>query len=136
VRLVLVDTTVFVDFFRGRDQALRTALSGLLDDGGVAVVQPVIAELLYGVRRPSDHSAILDIAHGAAVLGEDMEAWIAAGEFGARWRARGHTLSIVDCLLAAVSVRERVPLWTLDRDFEPVFVAGEVAAFRPPSPGR
>ena len=95
------------------------------------VVDPVISELLVGARGARERSVILGIAEGAQRAPIDLATWVAAGDLGRVWRERGRTLGVVDCLLATVAVREGVALWSLDRDFAPLFETGEVPAFQP-----
>ena len=131
---ILVDTSVWIDFFRRSARpAWRPLLSGLIERDTVVLIDPIIAELLYGVRGDRERAVILDLARGVRRATLDLDTWIACGDLGQAWRAKGRTLSIVDCLIAVVAIREGLLLWTLDEDFEPLVREGSLRRF---SPGR
>lgn len=129
---VLVDTTVWIEFFRRTSTApWRAVLVDLLERDAVVLVDPIVAELLYGVRTEPERAVVLDLAAGTRSLPVDLQTWIASGDLGRSWRSRGRTLSLVDCLLATVAMREGCPLWTLDEDFAPLVAVGELIRFQP-----
>lgn len=127
---VLVDTSVWVAFFR-RDAAppWRPALLDLLERDAVVLVDPIVAELLYGTRGERERAVVLDLARGVRQASIDLDLWVATGDLGRTWRARGRTLSIVDCLIAAAALRDGLALWTLDEDFAPLFNDGALRRF-------
>jgi len=128
--VVLVDTSVWIAFWRrGSDPGWRAVLEELIEGERVAIVPPIVAELLYGARGERERLVIRDLARGAEVLDCTLDAWLSAGEVGRRWRERGRILSPVDCLLAAVCEQHALALWTLDADFEPLFERGEIRRF-------
>ena len=129
--MVLVDTSVWIDFLRNSRSKTRKTMNDLLASDRVATIEPIIAELLYGVRGEKKRKVVLDIAAGTRRLKLVTDTWIAAGDLGRAWRKKGRTLSVIDCVLAAASRMHSVPLWTLDRDFRPLKKAGEVRLFDP-----
>lgn len=129
---VLVDTTIWVPFFRrGPPPRWRPALVDLLERDQVVIVDPIIAELLYGTRTAAERGVIVDLAQGTRSAHVDHGTWVATGDLGRAWRARGRTLSLVDCLLATVAARDGLKLWTEDRDFDPMFESGDLVRFTP-----
>lgn len=127
---VLVDTSVWVAFLRvGPAPTWRDALVELLDRDQAVVLDPVVAELLVGARGERERATILALAQGVRRVSLDQASWVAAGDLGRLWRSRGRTLALVDCLLAAVAARDGLALWSLDRDFAPLFEAGDVTGF-------
>ena len=123
---VLVDTSVWIDFLCVGPSPHRQEVARLLRQGEAAYVDPIVAELVYGARGERERSVILDLAVTARRFPLGSAAWLAAGDLGRRWRARGRTLSLVDRLLVAVCREHNVPLWTLDADFQPLATAGEL----------
>jgi predicted nucleic acid-binding protein len=128
---VLIDTSVWVAFFRrGSAPTWRPVLVDLVERDAIVIVEPIVAELLHGARSERERTVLLDLARGSRRARLDLDTWIACGELGRAWRARGRTLSIVDCLIAAVAIRDDLPLWTLDEDFEPLAQEGALRRFR------
>ncbi len=129
---ILVDPSVWIAFFRRSARPpWRTLLAEMLDDDSAVVVDVTIAELLVGVRGDRERRVILDLAGSARRASLDLHTWIAAGDLARQWREKGRTLSLADCLLAVVARRDRLPLWTLDDDFEPLVVDGVLTRFKP-----
>ena len=129
---VLVDTTVWIDFFRkAAAPAWRSTLVDLLERDAVLLIDPIIAELLYGVRTDRERTVVLDLAGGTRTALVDRDTWIASGDLGRLWRGRGRSLSAVDCLIATVAMRERCALWTFDEDFGPLAFDGSLLRFVP-----
>ena len=94
---VLVDTSVWVSYFRrGPPPGWRPALIDLLERDAVVLVDPIVAELLYGARGERERGAVLDLGRGVRRATLDLDLWIASGDLGQAWRARGRTLSLVD----------------------------------------
>lgn len=135
VREVLVDTSVWVDFFRRTSNSpWRARLIDLLEREAVVVVDPVFAELLYGARSERERTVIRQLSESVRRPALDLDIWRAAGALGSHYRGQGVTLALVDCLLAAVAQRDALDLWTLDEDFAPLVTAGVLTRFTPEPP--
>lgn len=128
--MILVDTSVWVDYMRGGDRpghrALRRLKNAEIDS--IATTPPISMELLVGptdelgVRRvervlESVPSLAVDPVH-------DFEA--AAAVFRAVRRSGRTPRSIVDCLIAAVAIRHGVTLLHRDADFEAIAAVTEL----------
>ena len=131
-RDVLVDTSVWVDFFRrSANPQWRAVLQDLMERDAAIIIDPVIAELLYGTRGERERTVVLDLARSIRRAEVTVDTWIASGDLGRTWRIRGRTLSLVDCILVTVAQRDGLRLWTLDRDFEPLAQESGLDLFQP-----
>jgi len=129
---ILVDTSVWIDFFRRTaTPAWRPLLADLIERDEAVLIDPIIAELRYGTRGDRGRGVVLDLARAVRRAPVDLDTWIACGDLGRTWRTQGRTLSVVDCLIAAVAARDGLLLWTLDEDFEPLVRAGLLLRFSP-----
>jgi len=126
-----VDTSVWIDFFRRGGQAWKADLLDLLSSDRAAVVSPVVAELLYGSKGDKGESVVMDLAQSVTVLPTGLDRWIEAGVLGRALRSEGLTLSIIDCLVASVARESDLMLWTLDADFDPLFVENLLRRYQP-----
>jgi hypothetical protein len=115
--LVLVDTSVWIEYFRGRDALIEREMDSLLRSEAVATAGLILAELRRGCRTPNQVRLMLHAMEPLSYMEIDRTCWLAAGEIAAEARARAYKLEVGDCLLAAVVLRERCLLFTLDRDF-------------------
>jgi predicted nucleic acid-binding protein len=113
--VIVVDTSVWIDFFRGRSP-VSEKLSLLLDRDEVALPVPVRIEILSGARRAERARlrrvlSALPVLYPSEASWRRMEDWVAAGA------AAGQRLGVGDLLVAALAVEHGCMLWSLDRDF-------------------
>lgn len=114
---VLVDTSIWVDYFRGRPDA--GPLDLLLDRGEVAVCGPVVAELLAGTA--TEQAEVLWLALGSLPSAPiDDAGWRAAGEAAHELRVRGASVPLLDVVIAIAAIRFGAELWSRDQNFERV----------------
>jgi len=119
--VVLVDTSVWIDYFNGLENAGTSKLDELLSTTVVAVGDLILAEVLQGFRNDSDYrtakSLLLDL--NLHVLGGIEMAQKAADHFRVL-RERGITVrKTVDCFIATYCIEHHIPLLYRDRDFDP-----------------
>jgi predicted nucleic acid-binding protein len=119
--VVIVDTTVWVDYFQGIRNPETDWLDTELDRQRLGLTDIILCEVLQGVR---DESAANDVERRLLKL-ELLEAGGAdlAREAARNYRAlrsRGRTVrKTIDCLIATFCIRERYTLLHRDRDFDP-----------------
>lgn len=119
--MILVDSSVWIDFFNGRDTAQVAVLDGALGRTPVLVGDLILTEVLQGFRRDGDVERALQAfeAFERVEIGGFDIAVQAAVNFR-RLRAAGVTVrKTIDCLIATRCLAEGYPLLTSDRDFEP-----------------
>ena len=120
--MLVVDSSVWIDFFGGRPNPARDVLRGLLTQGDVRIVVPdlVYFEVLRGFREERDFRSARALLEGfsiEAVGGLEM-AQIAARHYR-DLRAQGITVrSGIDVLIASFCIERDYRLLHRDRDFE------------------
>ncbi len=130
--MYLVDTSVWVDFVRGRDAPhvglLRELLSNPLS---VSVTHLVYMEVLQGARDPAAQARLKDYFDGQhfVTFKEPMASHAAAARIYLDCRQRGVTIrSAIDCVLAQYAMEFNLTLLHHDRDF--LRIAGVIPRFR------
>lgn len=118
--LVLVDTSVWVDFLTGAVSAQRHELHRLIDDGkSVILTGLIVMEILQGIRRDRHFDAIraqLDLY--PIVEPSGMTTYVQAASLYRRCRQQGITVrSPIDCLISVIAVESGATLLHKDRDF-------------------
>ncbi len=119
--MVLVDSSVWIDYFNGRETTATTKLDELLSSTVVAVGDLILAEVLQGFRSDTDFQTAKALLLGLELheLGGMEIAKKAADHFQAL-RIRGVTVrKTVDCFIATYCIKHEIPLLHSDRDFEP-----------------
>jgi hypothetical protein len=116
--MTLVDTSAWIEFFRGREP-VAASVDELLDSGQAALCGPIVTELRRGLRAP-ERGRVLALLEGCHLLDEPGDLWVAAGDLGFLLARRGVTVKTLDLLIAAHAMAHRVPLLTTDADFRTI----------------
>lgn len=114
--MILVDTSVWIELLSRRLGATVSA-DNLLE---FATCGPVIQEVLQGLRDGPAGEAFREAFLSLPVLSDPMplRLFLEAAEIYRLGRRQGYTVrSSTDCLIAAIAIENRVPLWHKDRDF-------------------
>ena len=124
---VLVDTSVWVDFFNrypSREAAVLTDL--LLDEVEVVTCGVVVAEFFQGIRKteslPELESHFRDMT---SLVAREPDTYLAAASLFRELRARGITIrSTIDCLIARLAEENSALLLAKDRDLHRILDSG------------
>ena len=119
--MVIVDTTVWVDYFHGVDNSETQWLDTELDRERIGLTDIILCEVLQGVRDDVVAKAVersllkLEVFEpGGIALARE-----AAHNYRAL-RRRGYTVrKTIDCLIATFCLRGDHSLLHRDRDFDP-----------------
>jgi predicted nucleic acid-binding protein len=119
--MLVVDSSVWIDFFNARNTAARIELRRLLGDGNTRLIVPdlVLYEVLRGFRdeRPLRQARLLMQSFSVESCGGE-EIALAAAEHYRHLRARGITVrSAIDVLIAAFCIERDYLLLHNDRDY-------------------
>ena len=98
---VVVDTSVWVDFFRGHDVP---ELEDALSDGRVVLAPVVVAELLSGARRPQDVVKLRELLDELPVYSTPREHWVNVGLLRRKLSREGVSVSVPDAHVARCSI--------------------------------
>ena len=119
---VLVDTSVWIDLFRGQESEPVLRLRQMLAAGVELVIGDLIlAELLQGVRHESELRRVETAFRAYRVESLVGEALARRSAYNYRLlRTQGITIrKTIDCLIATWCIENQVPLLHNDRDFLP-----------------
>ena len=114
---VLVDTSVWIDFLRGNEAAVKN-LGSLINNSRVAICGQIRQEVLQGSR---DKGAFAKLEEQMSIWdyeAEEADDFVEAARIFSKLRWKGITLPPTDCLIAAVAVRRKLPLYAHDPDFD------------------
>lgn len=119
---ILIDTSAWVEFLRGRRSVLADLVDSLLERDAAVLCGMVELELLQGLTgkfKSRRQSELLRPLLGALPFVEThREDFIRAGRDLGKLRGSGFTVPANDGLIAAVCLREDLPLLTLDSHFD------------------
>jgi predicted nucleic acid-binding protein len=115
--VILVDTSIWIELFNGklgrdvREEELLTFVT----------CGPVVQEVLQGLGDDDEGEALREAFLGLPVLSDPLplSLFLEAAKIYQQGRTKGFTIrSSTDCLIAAIAIESRVPVWHRDRDFD------------------
>ena len=118
--MVLVDTSVWVDYFNGLETPRTDRLDQLLGSGRLLTGDLILAELLQGFAKDGDYRTarrlLLELPC-AELVGRDNA--LRAADYYRRLRKRGVTVrKTIDVLIGTYCIQHGHELLHADRDFD------------------
>ena len=131
--MVIVDTTVWIDFFHGVENPETLWLNTELDRQRLGLTDIILCEVLQGVR---DDVTAKEVERRLLTLEVFETGGVTLAREAARnyraLRSRGHTVrKTIDCLIATFCLREQHSLLHRDRDFDPFEKVLELSVIHP-----
>jgi len=120
--MTVVDTTVWVDFFGGRDTPQVAKLEELVEDGEtIGLCGVILTEVLQGIRDDTEFARTELVLRDLDILPMTQTTFLLAAEIYRKLRQRGITIrNSVDCMIAAACLDHQACLLHHDRDFDPI----------------
>lgn len=119
--MILVDSSVWIDYFRGTASAQTEQLDALLGNELIVMGDLILAEVLQGFNAERDFNQAKKLLTALEVvdLGGQVIAIQAAQNFRIL-RAMGITVrKTIDTLIATYCIENKISLLYSDRDFDP-----------------
>ena len=119
--MILVDSSVWIDYFRGTASAETDRLDALFGREPLLVGDIILAEVLQGFATDQDFATALRVMNAfelVEIAGRDVA--IQAARHFRTLRARGITIrKTIDTLIATRCIADGHALLFSDRDFQP-----------------
>ena len=118
--MILVDTSVWIDYFNGRITPQTNALDALLGNEPILIGDLILTEVLQGFRQDAEYRRarlLLDSLELRALGGRQVA--LAAADSYRMLRRLGITLrKTIDMIIAAYCLVNALELLHCDRDFD------------------
>jgi tRNA(fMet)-specific endonuclease VapC len=109
---ILVDTSVWVEYFRGGDPSLSARLDDLMKTRRICIPMVVLAEMIQGARSATEIKTIEDLQDAFTVIDQKADTWIEAGKLSFGLRKKGQSIhSSPATLISATSVKFSMWSW-------------------------
>ena len=121
--MILVDTSVWIDFFNRIDSAEAVYLRACIADMHPLILPGlVLTEILVGMRTAADADRVAGVLSAFETTPQlDLTDYQKAAELYRECRSHGLTVrSIIDCLIAQLCLRYGYELLAKDRDFDSI----------------
>ena len=118
--MVIVDTTVWIDYLRGTENPEASWLVRRLRQQSMGLTDLILCEVLQGIRDPRTLEQVHDdLLQFHVFQAGGTELAILAAQNCQILRARGHTVrKTIDCLIATFCLEAGHELLHRDRDFD------------------
>jgi predicted nucleic acid-binding protein len=128
--LILVDSSVWIDFLSARPGPGGQELRRLIEEAApVAVAGIVVTEVLQGLKRDveriENYLSLFDLLEA-----NGFQTYQRAAALFRLARSRGATLTTTDALIATIAAENRAEVFSLDRDFIDIAQIGGVALYK------
>lgn len=119
--MIIVDTTVWIDYFRADDNPETQWLERELAKRRIAITDLILCEVLQGINDADEFTFTRDRLLKLHIFEtSSIGLAIAAAENYALLRRQAYTVrKTIDCLIATFCIRGRHSLLHCDRDFDP-----------------
>jgi predicted nucleic acid-binding protein len=118
--MIIVDTSVWIEFLRNKDSNISNHLKQLLRSGKVAITGMILAEILQGIKNPGEAAAVKKSFESLPFIEIKKEVWQLAGETSASLRKKGITIPLSDIIIGVIAAGEKHEIFTLDSHFEKI----------------
>ena len=116
---VLVDSSVWVDFFRDSSSPHGTVLDHLLEQGMVCTASLIKAEIIPSALNKKDFNRLRDLFQALPLLEEPKTFWneIILAQFALKQKGI-HGIGIPDLMIAVLARTHEKEVFTKDRHFD------------------
>ncbi len=119
--MILVDSSVWIDYFSGNGSAEADFLDETLGTRSVAIGDLILTEVLQGFRHDRDYRIAKRLLEELPLF--DLLGWsmaIKSAENFRKLRKKGITIrKTADVIIASFCIEHDLPLLFLDKDFRP-----------------
>ena len=119
-RRILIDTSVWIEYFRNKSDGLSKEVDAILSYDEVVVPKVVIAELVQGARSEKEISVVEGFVGAFNVVDHKEGTWERAGKISYSIRKKGRQANLTDCYIAVIARDNQSHVLTLDQHFKDI----------------
>jgi predicted nucleic acid-binding protein len=119
--VIILDTSVWIEYFRQGNEALTQKVVDYLDNGMVVGISAVFGELLQGARNEEEEKIILEFWQNIVKV-DEQTLFVDAGRLSNKYKLLSKGVGLIDAYLLAAAKEHRLSLWTLDKRLADAFL--------------
>lgn len=130
--MILVDTSVWIDFLRGVNSPQRRMLHRLIEDEeDISITEIILVEILQGIKEDRDFRLVKDYLLEFPIhRAKGIKTYLTAAEIYRACRKKGKTVrKTVDCIIASICIENDLPLLHKNSDFEHIEVCSGLKCY-------
>lgn len=119
--MILVDTSVWIDFFRGISSIYKIALHDLiLKESDICLVDIILTEILQGIKEDRKFDEVKShLLEFPIYSARDTDTFIQAAQIYRDCRKKGKVVKkTIDCVIASIAIENSLELFHNDKDFD------------------
>jgi len=116
---ILVDTTIWIEFFRARSK-IADRLEILLKENAVWTCGVVMFEVLQGMKSEDEKDEILNNLTSLPYAEMTKKSWQRSAELSIVLKKSGVTLPLSDIFIATIAIENDLSIYTIDNHFTQV----------------
>lgn len=114
----LIDSTIWIEFFKGNNKNIISFVSPLIDEDRVCYNGIILSELLIGASNTKEFSFLQSNFEGFRHLDTDKSIFEKAAQLGFQLRRKGVTVPLTDLIIAAHTIQHDLILVTSGPHFK------------------
>ena len=120
--MVLVDTTVWIDFFSGKSYPHVKTLENLIfNRENICICGVILTEILQGIKNDKEFKKVQELLENLIFLPMSYHVFLYSAHIYRNLRKKGITIrKTIDCIIAAVAIEYDIQLLHNDKDFIPI----------------
>jgi predicted nucleic acid-binding protein len=111
--MILIDTSVWIEFFR-QNSWYTVRIASLLEAREIITIEPVFAELLYGVRQRQDKEMVLSYWQLLPKITFGMNSMLGASEYAKNKNFHSLGIGLFDAIIIKSAMDGNHTIWTPD----------------------
>ena len=118
--MILVDTSVWIDFLKGVNSIHRETLHRIIEEEeDICITELILTEILQGKKSNKDFRKLKDYLLEFPIFSpKGTETYLKAAQIYRDCRQKGKTVrKTVDCVIAAIAIENNLNLFHKDNDF-------------------
>src|SRR5512144_379535 len=130
--MILVDTSVWIDFLRGENTPCNKTLQTLLEqEDDLCLTGIILSEILQGIHDERSNNEVQEYLLGFPFYDpQGVSTFIHTADIFKACAKRGRTVrKTIDCLIAAIAIEHGLTLLHNDRDFTSIAACSDLKIF-------
>ncbi|MBI3606252.1 MAG: PIN domain nuclease [Nitrospirae bacterium] len=119
--MIVVDTSIWIDFLKGENSPEQRKLHSLInDEEDIAIVEIIFTEILQGIKEDKEFQTMKGFLLDFPIYKpKSIETYFHAAQIYRDCRKKGKTIrKTVDCIIAAICMENSLTLFHKDSDFD------------------
>lgn len=120
--MVLVDTTVWIDFFAGQMLTHIETFESLLEqEEDICICGIILTEVLQGIRKETEFQKTKNLFNSLIFLPMSYSTFLQSAKIYRKLGQKGIIIrKSIDCMIASVALENNISLLHNDKDFLPI----------------